>query len=164
MSNLTTDEMIRVAEVFTGAFDHTLQLYIDDTRAIMRKFAAEILLWEKPYMLLTPEGASHCVNIVFGKELHRDFILMLSYVFFGRFGNDDMAVGALARNLARAATQQVPPMTGRQNQEHGSIIPKAIYDRMPNYETATATLVSNRWLMIILLIQLFIVVELPKEK
>lgn len=145
---LTTEQMVTAAETFQGAYEHALGNFVGEAKASVVRFCASIILQEKPYMLVGAEGASHAVDLVFGNEGNRDFIFMLSYTFFARFGEGHDPVQQLSATLARGVT--IP--SGREM----SIVPEALRVRLPQYQEVQSLLADNQWLMTLLLLQLFI--------
>lgn len=160
MTNLGTDDMIEVGDVFISSFNHVLNNYSDEAKADLLVFAMQLVTMEKPYMLVTEEGIQHIVAQVFGKEHYRDFIMMLAFTFFARFGRDRAEIEGLASNLARGATLACRTETTRVGL---NAVPQSIRDRLPNMETVRELLLANPWLTIVLLIQLFSSIKPPAK-
>jgi hypothetical protein len=155
MMSISTERMIEAADVFKGSYDHVIQNTFGDTHNNVIKFVADIVLRTKPYLLLTHSGLSHIAETVFTNEEHRDFVLMLAFTFFSRFGGPDEDVSGLAYNLAKGAGQKTT------SGEYG-LIPNQINERLITTEDAAMVLLENKWLMVLLLLQLF--VNIPQEE
>lgn len=156
-SNLTTEDMIVVATTFQDAHVHVLHNYlVPEERNKLLEFVANVILRERPYMLVTQEGIKHAIDLAFKDDLIRDFVLKLSYVFFARYGNRQTHVHALAANLARGAAMGI--------KHDYAAIPDQIRMRLPEPAETTELLENNPWLMVILMIQLFIQLEAPTKK
>lgn len=153
MANLTTDQMVVVATVFQESYAHVLSNSIEDTKIDRMRFVAGIVLQEKPYLLVTEEGIQRLISLVFADERNRDFIFTLSYTFFSRWGEDDLSVKGLAENLARGVSQASAIYGANQDI---NAIPHEIAIRLTPNNVAKDLIESNKWLMIILLLQLFI--------
>jgi len=159
MSRINTEEMNNVAQVFVdAAYRYVIGNMTGDTLAKVQEFVIRIVLQEKPYLLVTPEGLTHITKYVFGQKAHLDFVLSMEYAFFARWGGDDQDVIRLAQNLARGVSY-----SGGMTKELNSI-PHVIYDRLLDYDDALKILQANKWLMIVLMMQLFITVGLTKFK
>lgn len=153
---LTTEQMVTAAETFQGAFSHAMSNYVGESKVSMQRYVAALILQEKPYMLVGPEGVERAIDLVFSNEPHRDFIFMLTYTFFARFGEGRNPSEDLAASLARGLVMS--------NAGGGamSAIPEAMRVRLPNLSEVQSLLKDNHWLMTVLLIQLF--VSAPQEK
>lgn len=159
MPNLLTAEMIEVADVFQGSFAHVMSNIIGDAKPVIQNFVTSVVLQEKPYLLVTPEGLTHAINLVFTQEAHRDFIFNLTFVFFSRWGGNEDAVQGLIANVARGATQTYIDNKKQTYMDQLCAIPKEISTRLSAYSDVAALLTANKWLLMLLLLQLFIVAE-----
>ncbi|EKD22609.1 MAG: hypothetical protein ACD_84C00038G0006 [uncultured bacterium] len=148
MAYLNTNEMQEAAEVFVEAFGHVLGNFLGDSKSEIKKFAAELILREKPYMMVTEEGIPRIQQMVFIREDYRDFIFTLHYTFFARWGHSANAVDGLIGNIARGVALS--------NLTTYSAMPKELATRLPTEENAISILKANNWLVIVMLIQLFV--------
>jgi hypothetical protein len=151
MNNLTTEQMQEVAQTFIDSYAHVLANYIGETKDNITKFTADIVLRHKSYMLVGYEGLPNITDIVFNNEEYRDFILTLHYTFFSRWGQNEATLRGLIGNLARGV--------GISNLLEMNALPKPINSRLLFETTAVEILTANKWLIIILLLQLFIVID-----
>ncbi len=156
MTHLSTEQMVIVAETFQESLQHVLSNYLGETKTDIQLFVAEIVLKNKPYMLVTEEGLQHAVNLVFTNEQHRDFIFTLAFTFFARWGESDMHVTGLAENLARGTSQV------HHNLEYNAV-PDQLTMRLSTMEDTKLLLEANKWLMIVFLLQLFIGLDVPAK-
>lgn len=154
-TNITTDAMMEVASVFIESFNHVVSNYVGESKNHAKLFTANIILKEKPYMIVSLEGLPHITEIVFGSDANRDFILTLSFTFFSRWGHSEREVYGLINNLARGVSNA--------NALTLNAMPKDISSRLVSSENAAEILEANKWLIVIILMQLFITVEPVKE-
>lgn len=156
MSNLTTVEMIEASETFVDSLTHVLGNYLPESKIAIQTFIAEILLKEKPYMLVSPEGIARIQQQVFASEVHRDFIFTLHFTFFSRWGHTDSSVAGLIGNIARGVAMS--------NVMDGNEMPAPIRSRLHTFASAERILLANQWLVIVLMLQLLVVADLPVLK
>jgi hypothetical protein len=154
--NIKTDDMVTVANVFKESFEHCISGLTGETQTLALRFVAEVILREKPYMLVTTEGLDHAMELVFGREENRDFILTLAFTFFARLGHDDDFVKGLAGNLARGAALA--------SKADLNAVPDPIKGRLAELKDVQELLEANSWLMVVLLLQLFITVKEPADQ
>lgn len=157
---LTTEEMQVLAETFQDSFKFMMTNAIGETKKRYTEFSARLVLQEKPYLLVTEEGLQHISGLVFSTPEIRDFILGLSFVFFSRQGFKEGQMDDLARALARGTSSHEYITNEEQRLD---AIPKAIGSRMLSFNDVFPLLKANRWLMIVLLIQLFINVDVTEH-
>lgn len=146
--------MAEVILTFTQATEHVMGNYMPDSRPEIEAFVAQMVLQEKPYMLVTYEGRERIKTLVFGKESIRDFVMTLAFNFFSRLACDENIITALAYALATGTTFSGYGADAKQNQ-----MPEAIATRLENTQPVTEILKANKWLMVILLMQLSIRME-----
>ena len=108
---------------------------------------------EKPYMLVTTEGVSRAVGIVFTDEVIRDYILTLHSVFLARWSHNADMYNALLLNLASGTG------IGGAKKDTMCALPDIINDRLATVDDAYAVLKDNSWLVILLLICMHLTVE-----
>lgn len=152
--NLSTDEMINVARVFQESYKHVIgnmSLQLEDEIHI---FTQAVILSEKPYMLVTPDGLTHAREMVFAYDIRRDFLFTLSFTFVSRLGMGSEYYQGMVKNLTdgigvTSAGAELDAM------------PTEISERLTPAKEIGEVLMANRWLVMLLLIQLFI--TLPPE-
>jgi hypothetical protein len=156
MTSLTTEQMVVATSTFQESFTHVLGNYVGESREHIVKFVANIILREKPYMLVTEAGLQHAMQIAFGNnDAERDFLLMLTFTFFSRFGETDNPVKALSTNLARGVA------LGNNNDLNA--VPEQLKKRLPIESDAHLVLEANQWLITLLMLQLCITAIVNKE-
>ena len=144
--------MVEVTEVFQESLQHCLAGLLSNTKLTISEFIASVILQEKPFMVLTPEGIPHVIDIVFTSSEIRDFVFNLHFTFFSRWGHSEDNVDGLINNLSRGL--------GLSNMARLSAMPNDISNRLITFEHATEVLKENKWIIIILLIQLCISTDL----
>jgi hypothetical protein len=154
-NNLITSQMVEVAETFSDAYQHVIDNMVGEQRNQVVAFVGSLIYTHKPYMLVSPEGLPMAQGMVFGSEVVRDFIMTLNYVFFARWGHGENAVAGLAENLGRGLGTWAPS-------PNLALMPKDIHSRISESVSIEELLMSNSWLMILLMLPLFIQVEAPK--
>jgi hypothetical protein len=148
--HLTTDEMVEAAQVFTEAYHHVLANTGLETRARIIEFVGHVVLAEKPYILVTPEGLDHAIGLVFENKYVVDFVHTLLFTFGSRWGMSQEKYEGLAANLAAgAAPISLAPASLRST-------PDALASRLASFPDAYSLLVANQWLVILLLLQAFV--------
>lgn len=160
---LSVAEMQEVAEVFQGALEHVMGNLVGDHQAHMRQFVSAFIMREKPYLLVTPEGVEHAMNLVFESPQVTDLIFTLLHTFGSRWGMSSERYSALCANLALSIVPHADTPD--------CFVPNALASRLAtSSEDAYRLLVANQWLVVLLLLQLFISVSLqqaphnPKSK
>lgn len=153
--HLSTDEMVEAAEVFNEAYLHVVANTAGDTRSRIIEFVAHVVLAEKPYLLVTPEGLDHAIGLVFENKHVTDFVHTLLFTFGSRWGMSQEKYEALAANLAAGASPLAPASDYRST-------PIALASRLATFTDAYRLLVANQWLVILLLLQAF--VSVPSQQ
>lgn len=157
-------DWIEIGQVFKDSLEHVLQnsqaLELATQERIQRFVYVEAF-YKKPYMLATPAGVKGAIEMVFGDEVLRDFILSLTYHFYSRWGANNEKFQYLVETLAFAVSVDGPP-DGTMAVPYQSGIPTQVQDDLARSDTVRPTLLANKWLVIILLIQL--VVAMPDLK
>ena len=156
--SLGSEAMADVIRIFVQATEHVLNNYLPESRPELDGFIAQMVLQEKPYMLVTDEGINRARMMVFAKESIRDFILSLSFSFFGRLASDENTLAGLAHTLADGTTFHGYGADAKLNR-----MPTEIADRLEATSTTADILKANKWLMVLLLIQLSISIKEPSK-
>ena len=150
MKFLTTDEMAVVRETFKDSVSHLLSNYAPESTPAIISFVYNMALTRKPYTTVTQAGVAELVDFIFTNERERDFVLTLVFMFFARWGQSDEQLQGLAGSLARGVSF---------NEKAGgklNVIPSELQDRLTTTDEVWELLYENRWLMVILLMQLYI--------
>ena len=155
-SALQLPEMVEIAEAFNEAYEHVLVNTFGNSKETVVKFVADLVLRRKPYLVVTREGFTEVMDLVFSNDDHRDFLFTLYYAFSSRWGMSKERYSALAVNLAHSAC---PVMPGAEV----SGAPSVIAQRLSSYEEVLPLLEANPWLVTVLLLQTFIRVSPPKS-
>jgi len=153
---LETEQLIEASQTFDDSFTHVLSNYLPDSKKQIVEFIGKIILQEKPYLLVSEEGLTRAISLVFGDDAIRDFIFTLHFTFYARFGHSDDHIQRLISSIARGV--------GLASHYPLSAIPTQINQRLTKLEDAYNIINDNRWLSIILMIQLFIRADVPSKK
>jgi hypothetical protein len=146
--HLSAELMIEAAAIFQDAVQFVLQRFGKETKDKVRGFVSLIVLQEKPYLMVTPDGLSRMINLVFSDEAYRDFVLTLHFTFASRWGMTMSLYQGLVANLAQGAC---PAMEGSLN-----AMPADMASRLSTYTDAAQLLEANPWLSMLLMLQLFV--------
>jgi hypothetical protein len=156
-------DWVEIGQVFKDSLDHVLK----NAKALEQKSQERIIhfvyhnaLYGKPFMLVTPMGVKNLVENVFSDVIVRDFVLQLSFVFYSRWGTDNAKYSQLAETLAFAVSADVEPLGISGTASVPCSIPPAVLADLPKTDGVRATLASNKWLSVVLLIAL--VVQMPE--
>jgi hypothetical protein len=149
---LTPEEMVVAGAVFRDSVEHVLSNYPPEGQQGLRRFLVEWVMKYRPYMAVTAEGMPEVMRTVWGDEGRRDFFLMLSFTFFGRWGQPEVKVKGLAATLARGVA-----MVDRSSRDNA--VPHAAGDRLADISAASQTIAANKWLMVALMIPLYCTVQ-----
>ncbi len=152
---LQLSEMVEVAQALNEAYEHVLMNTFGDSRNVVLQFVGDLVLRRKPYLVVTREGFTDLLELVFSNDDRRDFLFTLYYAFSSRWGMSTQRYSALAANLAQSAC---PVMPGAE--VNGA--PSVIAQRLAQSSEALSLLEANPWLVTVLLLQTFIRVSPPK--
>ena len=161
---LDAADWVEIGQVFKDSLNHVLQnaqALEQPVRDRISRFVYVEAFYKKPYMLVTPSGVQSAIEVVFADEVLRDFILSLTYVFYSRWGTNNEKFQHLVETLAFAVSVDGPP-DGPMAAPYQSGIPPQVRDDLAKSDTVRPTLLANKWLVIILLIQL--IVAMPDLK
>lgn len=148
MNKISTVDMGTVASVFGEAYEHVIANLVGDSKILAMRFAAEIILREKPFMLVSPEGVAHIQNLVFGHPTNQDFILTLTTTFFARLAENTEFIEGMIASVARGCALA--------NKSDYAATPTEINNRLAEFDDTFALLQANYWLVVVLMLQLFI--------
>lgn len=148
---LTGEEMREVGEVFIETVQHVLASYPPEGREGLQQLMMNFIAKYKPWAMVTPQGIGDLVEFVWTNSGFTDFLMMLSFVFFSRWGSSDEKIQALTNNLARG--------TGLVVRDENNAVPRQYSERLPDFSAAQSRIAANRWIAIALMLPLFIKVE-----
>lgn len=152
------NEMNTVGHSFVSSVEHCLNSHVGETRRALTSFLMEVMM-RRSVMMVTPDGLKDLAELVFTQDLHRDFIQAVTFTFYARWGANDQQKDALIANLADGAAADTAMQPG------WIATPKAVQSRMAPRGEIIELLKANRWLVILLLMKLYVVLdlkELPK--
>lgn len=161
--SLLPHELIETGEVFVASMEHVLKnstRMSDERSSKLSKFVYSMVLAEKPYMLASPKGVQHAIELVFEDEVIRDFVFTLGFTFLARWGGSARYF-ELVQALAFAVSGDGNPVRGQQ--ESLVMMPVEIADLLPDPEGVQTLLQQNKWLVTLLMIQLFVLVPEPPK-
>lgn len=154
------EQTLKIKELFTEALMQTVSNYAETSSGHITAFILHVCGELRPYMIVTPGGAETLAEEIFTNELKRDFIFNLLFNFCPRLSFTDVGkefsklISTLAFTLAIGDV-----VTASTDNESTSLLPEELSTRIPDHETITNLLNSNKWLVMVLLISLYINVD-----
>lgn len=154
------EQTLKIKELFTEALMQTVSNYAETSSGHITAFILHVCGELRPYMIVTPGGAETLAEEIFTNELKRDFIFNLLFNFCPRLSFTDVGkefsklISTLAFTLAIGDA-----VTASTDNESTSLLPEELSTRIPDHETITNLLNSNKWLVMVLLISLYINVD-----
>ena len=146
-------EMAELAVVFQESLQHVLSNLVGQTKDNVTLFCGDVILREKPYLIVTEQGLAHMNTKVFASEDIRDFVLTLAFTFFARAAIGPSKYARLSASLATGASCV-------DGTEVLNAVPPEIHQRLATYRDTRDLIYSNKWLTVVLLLQLFVVSEI----
>lgn len=163
---LTAEEWISVGEVYKDSLkfvlDNNSRMLTPDVNEHLLRFMYTYVLVQKPFTITTPQGMQHAVETVFTDEVVRDFVLTLVYVFFSRWGGTQQRFSELVESLAFAVSAGGSGPFGNGAGSRNAI-PKQLLEDLPKEEGVRSALGDNKWLVVLLLMQLIVAFPSPQE-
>ena len=160
--SLTTDEWRDTAEVFTESVEFALNNITGPNEKLREKltdFLMSLILADKPYLLASARGLDRAVNLVFLDQEVCDFVLMIVFVFFSRWGASVERYTNLVESLAFAIAADAADTSAQRAPRQGLVAtPPEIHESLPDPALAQDLLRQNKWLSVLLLIHLFVVI------
>lgn len=147
-------EMIVVGECVERAVQQTLGNMIGDSNLQAKAFIADIVLRWMPAMIVTDFGCGKITEKIFAIETNRSLVLNLNFAFWSFWSPTPAQVSGLIDTLAESL--------GLSEFTDARLIPEEVSQRLPVVSDIKSILRANNWLVVILLLRLFIVVD-PKE-
>lgn len=147
------DDMETVAGAFQVAITQTLAMYLDEAaREKIMMLCTKIVVEEKPWMWVSPEGVNHLDDLIMVEELTRDFIMALTFTFFSRWGEAKVKFTGLVDTLSWGCA------VDNANAEDQSyvLMSKDLSARLSSQETVKKYLAANKWVVVMMLIKLFV--------
>jgi hypothetical protein len=161
---LTSDEWRDTAEVFTDSVEFVLNNVTgpnEELRTRLTDFLMSLILADKPYLLASARGLDRAVDLVFADPDVCDFVLMVVFVFFSRWGASLERYTNLVESLAFAVAAD--PSSQPAPRQSLVATPFGIHESLPDPALAQDLLLQNKWLSVLLLIHLFVVVPRPRR-
>jgi hypothetical protein len=152
MKTLSLDQMNDVANSFKVALENALSGLVGESKTSASGFIASIALHQQAHMVVSPEGLKQIIAIVFSDAGNRDFIFNLSFRFFAGWSGNEAEIDGLAASLASGCSQThyIGDYSG---------VPIELSARLPGQADIEQLLRSNKWLMIIILLLLYVVID-----
>jgi hypothetical protein len=95
---LDAADWVEIGQVFKDSLTHVLQnaqALEQPVRDRISRFVYVEAFYKKPYMLVTPAGVKSAIEVVFGDEVLRDFILSLTF----SLGNEQREIPTPSGNV-----------------------------------------------------------------
>ena len=146
-------------EIFKEALSQSIASYSERNRIAIYELLLHICGELRPYMVVTPAGAEAISDRIFSNDIHRDFIFTLLFNFTPRLSIDRIeenfayVVRSLAFGLSNINKINIPGYATA-NEDHIKL-PEEVVDRLPTESSIIQLLKSNKWLVMILLINLY---------
>lgn len=150
---LDSEQMKDVGACLVQAFNHQIANTFGQTKHDVMEFIFDVVLRQKPFMMVTQPGYEAIISKIFTVETTRDFVLAMTYNFYTYWAGSDEDHQALAKTLSLAAGYQVP-----------SLIPKILTDHMVTTDAAYNILINNRWLCVMMLLPVWLQAPDPDEE
>lgn len=138
-------DMIDVGESFERALQHVLNNTLGTSHTRAATYLTNHVLRNKPWMLLTKEGIEEATESVMGDAELQDFVLEVTYTFSAYWGGSVDKYAKLADVLAVSVGIQTE-----------SSLPNEVKQRTVTPEQAIQKLTANRWLMTLIMFNLFV--------
>lgn len=154
---------INIKAIFIEALDQTISNYSEKTKLELSQFILHICGELRPYMLVTESGAETLADEIFTNDLRRDFLFNLLFNFCPRLSFSDTEkefsklIGGFSFTLALA--DKVNAINHRDNNTVSNKIPEEIIVRLPMHTAIVEILESNKWLVMVLLISMYVTVD-----
>jgi hypothetical protein len=157
------EKMNAIELAFRDAYDHTLSHFPDITRRnTVLKFVSGITMQYAMYLAFTSDGLIRTMKDVFSNDIVRDFVLRLTGAFFTRLGVSEKDVNDLPEVLASAMC--VFPAPSSSISLDTIAIPDELKTRLPEYEDVKTLLLTNKWLVTLVMVSLYLRIEFEEVK
>lgn len=127
------------------------------TRLTLYEFLTSFIGSEKPYLWASAENLPRIVQMVYGDEIVRDFVLSLQFHFMLRWGEASTKFTGLVDVLSWSIGSHGldSEQSGRRKEDHGAI-PEDIRMRLSSREDVRELLLDNPWMVCLLLLRSFV--------
>lgn len=148
----TNDDMEVVAGAFEAAIKTVLEQYRDEAlREKLLMFINNIVVQEKPWVWVSPEGPAHLDDLFMVDEFTRDFIMLLTFTFFARWGEGKVKFTGLVDTLSWGCAAD------EDGEDKGYVLmSKDLSARLSPTDTVKKYLRANKWVVVAMLIKLFV--------
>lgn len=151
---LSTEQMAQVVDVFNKSVVFTIAKYPSvEHRNSLKELLAQITQAIMPTQVLTADGLAELQQLVFANAANRDFILSLVFVFFSRLAGSEQELVDLCEVLVRSVSS-APLKTDVKSAIQAT--PTEVSSRLITSENALSLLLANKWLVVVLLVQLVV--------
>lgn len=158
MENITN-----IKDVFKEALEQTISNYAEKARLDVSQMILHICAEVRPYMLVTDAGAETLADEIFTNDLRRDFIFNLLFNFCPRlsFTNVENEFKKIIDTLSftLAIKDKVGNVVDDQYRVMINKIPDELTRRLSAKKDITTLLEHNKWLVMVLMINLFISID-----
>ncbi len=158
MRNLTNIDI-----TFKEALEQTISNYAEKARLEISALILHICGEIRPYIVVTEAGAETLADKIFTNDLYRDFIFNLLFNFCPRLSfkdtNNEFADLINVFSFTLAVGDAVKTSQVRDTNTSINKLPTEITSRLPNSEMIKRLLSNNKWLMMVLLINMYVSVE-----
>ena len=149
----TNDDMETVQAAFEVAIKTVLDQYRDPAlKEKLLLFIQNIVVQEKPWMWVSPEGQEHVVYLFMVDEFPRDFIMLLTYTFFSRWGEGKVKYTGLTDALSWGCAADNDDNVEKEY----VLMSKDLSARLSPLDSVKKYLRANKWLAVAMLIKLFV--------
>ncbi len=152
MDGLNHDQMEIIGQLFQEANGFCWEGAGEETKRQLIPFLINRIAADVTPAMMTPAGITKLRDEVFKNEHIRDYVLKLSFIFNSRWAVSESAVRALAHNLSRGLSQTPYEVEDKST----PVTPSEILKRLGTRSDIHTALISNPWLMIVVMIPLFI--------
>lgn len=152
-NEFTNDDMETVVGAFQAAIQQVTDQYRDEAlreKALM--LCNQIVVQEKPWMWTSPEGIDHIDDLFMVDEFNRDFIMLLTFTFFSRWGEANVKFTGLVDTLSWGCAAD-----NEDEADKGfTLMSKDLSIRLSPQSTVKKYLRANKWIVVAMLIKLLV--------
>jgi hypothetical protein len=155
---LSTEEMVDVATIFQESYKQVMGNFLPNSASatMVKEYVSALVLQQNPWELITQDGLQNLIAKTFMQAPLRDFVFSLSFTFFSRWGYSSENIAGLARQLAAGVAVADNLSANVQEIQRLNAVPKTLSERLCGQASAISLLEANKWLMVILMLQLFV--------
>ncbi len=153
-------EQNQINTIFKEALNQTISNYAEKARLDVTHMLLHICGQIRPYMVVTEAGSEALSEEIFSNEIRRDFIFNLTFNFLSRiYFIDDKLITKIISGFTHSLALTERVNSSSSGYEALDKLPEELSNRIPTHEEIYNLLCSNKWLIIVLLINLYISVE-----